>query len=90
MLGPAVWGHLVAYPAACFALRLLVGWTWPLWVAAASPAAWLLRRMVWQPTWWLCLPLAAIGYGAAESAKAQRRRLASELLFQTAVLPAVW
>lgn len=90
LLGSVVWGHLLAYPAACCALRLLVSWTWPVWVAAATPALWLLRRAVWQPAWWLCLPLSASCYGAAESARVQRHRLLSELLFQGAMLSAVW
>ncbi|PRW59135.1 dnaJ-like protein dnj-5-like [Chlorella sorokiniana] len=90
LLGSSVWSHLLAYPAACFALRLLVGWTWPVWVVAAKPAVWLLRRTVWEPAWWLCLPLAASCYGGAESARAQQHRLLAELLFQGAVLPAVW
>lgn len=90
LLGSTVVGHLLAYPAACLALRLLGSWTRPAWPVLAAPALWLLRHAIWRPVWWLCLPLAASCYGAAETAARRGQKLSTELLMQSALLSVAW
>ena len=90
LLGSTVVGHLLAYPAACLGLRLVGGWTRPVWPLLAAPVLWLLRRAVWQPAWWLCLPLAGGYYAAAETAARRGLKLAAELCFQAALLSLSW
>jgi hypothetical protein len=60
--------HMLGYPAACLALRLLTSWLRLPALAAllARPLLWLLRGIIWRPRWWLALPVSGAFYLAAE------------------------
>lgn len=83
-------GHLAAYPLACLALRLALGWTAPVWRLAAAPLLWLLRRAVWQPAWWVCGPLAGACYAAADAADRRLGGVPAGLWLQAMVTVIAW
>lgn len=86
----SAYGHLLAYPLACFALRLVLGWTAPVWRVAAAPLLWLLRRAVWEPTWWVCAPLAGACYVAADAAEKRPSIVHPGLWLQAVVTVIAW
>lgn len=90
LLGSSVWGHVVVYPLACLALRLLLSPLLPLLAVpvgyALAPALWLLRLAVWRPRWWASLPAAG---GLLWAALDGERRGRGHWL-QAFLLVAVW
>lgn len=64
--GASAWVNMAIFPLGFLLLRLVAGWLLPL---LSAPLLWPLRRAVWQPAWWLDLPLAVACFLASGEAE---------------------